>query len=163
MARSILKIIGFVIKGSAYIGVAVLILMMLITVADVFLRYVFNSPIVGAYEISEFVLLVLCFIGIAYCAWEDRHVKMNLLFSRLSERGQAGIEIGGLLIGLALSISIFYFYIQEGLLIQQSGKSTDILGIPEYPFYFIVSFCGLMLSLVTIVFIINSVCRLVKR
>ena len=47
-------------------GVGILMVMMSLTVVDVFLRFVFNKPIVGAYEMSEFMMVILVFFALAY-------------------------------------------------------------------------------------------------
>ena len=49
-------------------GIAVLAAMMTLTAADVCLRYLFNRPIMGAYELNEFMMAVFVGFSFAYTA-----------------------------------------------------------------------------------------------
>jgi TRAP-type C4-dicarboxylate transport system permease small subunit len=58
---------------------AALIIMMLVTLADVFLRYVFNSPIRGAYELVEAMLVVFVFHGMSTAFLQRRNIVIDLI------------------------------------------------------------------------------------
>ncbi len=45
----------------ANLGAIVLLMMMGLTTADVVARYVFNAPILGVFELTEFMVLILIF------------------------------------------------------------------------------------------------------
>ena len=162
LAQRVLKIIRIFIKSGAYVGIAALILMMLVTVSDVFLRYVFNRPILGSIEIVKFLLIIVAFLAIPYCALEDGHVKMDFAVSRLPPRGQTVIEIVGYIFCLVLTITMTCLYIPEAIEMRRVGERSIVLGIPAYPLYLIIFVACLMLSLVLLVNLIKSVARLMK-
>jgi len=162
LAQRVLKIIDIVIKSGAYVGIAVLISMMLLTVSDVFLRYVFNHPIMGGMEITESMLITLSFLAIAYCALEDGNVKMDYLVRRLPLKGHLALEIFGYIFCLALTVSMTCLYIPLAMYMQRVGEMSETLGIPAYPFYLVMFFACLMLSCVLLVKLVKSVHRLVK-
>jgi TRAP-type C4-dicarboxylate transport system permease small subunit len=58
-----------------------LIVMMAVTLADVFLRYVFNSPIHGAYELVEAMLVVFVFHGMSTAFLRRRNIVIDLIDS----------------------------------------------------------------------------------
>jgi TRAP-type C4-dicarboxylate transport system permease small subunit len=58
-----------------------LIVMMAVTLADVFLRYVFNSPIHGAYELVEAMLVVFVFHGMSTAFLQRRNIVIDLIDS----------------------------------------------------------------------------------
>jgi TRAP-type C4-dicarboxylate transport system permease small subunit len=58
-----------------------LIVMMAVTLADVFLRYVFNSPIRGAYELVEAMLVVFVFHGMSTAFLQRRNIVIDLIDS----------------------------------------------------------------------------------
>jgi len=60
-----------------------LIFMMLVTLADVFLRYVFNSPIRGSYDLVETMLAVFVFHGMSTAFLQRRHIVIDLIDSLL--------------------------------------------------------------------------------
>ena len=67
-------------------GIAVLAAMMTLTAADVCLRYLFNRPIMGAYELNEFMMAVLVGLSFAYTAIHKEHVGIEFLVERTSQR-----------------------------------------------------------------------------
>ena len=66
--------------------------MVLTTVVDVFLRYLFNSPILGSYELTEFMMAILVFGSVAYTMVVKGHVTVDLVITRLPARAQAILE-----------------------------------------------------------------------
>ena len=52
-------------RGINGVGVTALTLLMLLTAVDVCLRYLFDSPITGSYELSEFMMAILVAFGLA--------------------------------------------------------------------------------------------------
>lgn len=53
--------------------------MMLIIVADVTMRYVFGSPIHGAYDVVEVSLLVFVFHGVSACFFARQNIVIDLI------------------------------------------------------------------------------------
>lgn len=60
-----------------------LIIMMLVTLCDVFLRYVFNSPIRGSYDLVETMLVVFVFHGMSTGFLQRRNIVIDLIDSLL--------------------------------------------------------------------------------
>jgi len=58
-----------------------LMVMMVATLADVFMRYVFNSPIRGAYELVEAMLVVFVFHGMSTAFLQRRNIVIDLIDS----------------------------------------------------------------------------------
>jgi TRAP-type C4-dicarboxylate transport system permease small subunit len=63
-----------------------LVLMMLVTVADVVLRYVFNSPIRGSYDFVESMLVVLVFHGMSRAFMTRTNIVIDILDTLLGRR-----------------------------------------------------------------------------
>ena len=58
-----------------------LIIMMVVTLADVFLRYVFNNPIRGAYELVEAMMVLFVFNGMSTAFLQRRNIVIDLIDS----------------------------------------------------------------------------------
>ena len=58
-----------------------LILMMSVTLLDVFMRYAFNNPIRGAYEMVEAMMLVFVFNGMSTAFLQRRNIVIDLIDS----------------------------------------------------------------------------------
>ena len=74
------------------VGATALTLMMLLTAVDVFLRYIFDRPITGSYELTEFLMAILVAFGLAYTAVHQGHINVDLLITGTSPRSQAVIN-----------------------------------------------------------------------
>ncbi|HZD91981.1 MAG TPA: TRAP transporter small permease, partial [Pseudolabrys sp.] len=65
-------------------------IMMLLVVANVIGRYLFNRPVTGTLEITESLLVVIIFGSVALTQFDGGHIRVNLVTRRLS-RGAARI------------------------------------------------------------------------
>ena len=63
-----------------------LFVMMMIIVADVTMRYLFSSPIHGAYDVVEVSLLVFVFHGLSACFLARQNIVIDLIDNLASER-----------------------------------------------------------------------------
>ena len=77
----LLRLAGTVQRVQLWFAAAALIILMTVTVADVFLRYVFNRPIRGSYDTVETMLLVFVFNGMAAAFFGRRNIVIDLLDS----------------------------------------------------------------------------------
>src|SRR3972149_6961066 len=59
------------------IGMVALCLMMLATVADVFLRYLFNKPILGIVELVECLMVVVVFLALPRCTLRGGNARVE--------------------------------------------------------------------------------------
>ena len=66
------------------LGCLALLAMVLLTAADVGLRYFFSSPISASYELSEILMGVFAPVAILYCAYRNSHVCVDILFEHFS-------------------------------------------------------------------------------
>ncbi len=72
-----------------YAAVVACAAMMLLTSADALARYLLNSPILGAYEVTEKYLIVMAiFLGLSYAYRGGVFIRVTLLVDRLPPRGK---------------------------------------------------------------------------
>jgi len=67
----------------------IIIAMLLIGTYEVVARYVFNSPTIWAWEINEHLLCLFLSMAGGYALLLGRHVSVDILYSRLSVRTRA--------------------------------------------------------------------------
>ena len=84
------------------LSMCTLLLVMLLTVADVLMRYLFVKSITGAVYVSTFLLVLLVTMGIAYTQAQGRHIGVEVLVRRLSTRSQRRLKAFFLLVALVL-------------------------------------------------------------
>lgn len=134
------------------IGMVTLAAMMLLTTADVTLRKILNAPIVGSYELIQFMMGITVAFGLAYCGIEKGHITVDIIENRLSKRvhGILGMITGFL--GLVIAGLITWqncIYIGK---LYESQLLSQVLLLPIYPFVVLVAFG---IALYTVVLIIH--------
>lgn len=95
------KVFRVVDRISGITGKAASIIVVILTLAicyDVFMRYVFAKPSYWAYDLTIMLYGSFAILGAAYCHSQNGHVRMDLLYSRLSTRGRAIADIVGYLV-----------------------------------------------------------------
>ncbi len=53
---------------------------------QVFMRYVMNSSLAWPEELSRYLFIWICFIGISYSTKEDLHLKVDIIFEYINKR-----------------------------------------------------------------------------
>ncbi len=144
------------------IASVILFCMMLLTIADVFLRKVFSESILGTVEVTEFMMVTVVFFSLAQAEVLDRHVKVDLLMSRLGQRTQGLINMITQLICFLLFGGITWSTLFYSAKMKASEEVSPDLWIPIYPFVYIVAVgCGL-LSLILLVKFFMALIKTVK-
>jgi TRAP-type mannitol/chloroaromatic compound transport system permease small subunit len=68
------------------------VVLMVILLAEVFLRYVLHNPLVWSYEVSQQVFAAYAVLGGGYVLLHRSHIRIDVLFNHFSPRRQAIIE-----------------------------------------------------------------------
>ena len=70
-----------------WIGGVVLVFMMLLTVADVILRYI-GRPILGTYELVSLAGAVVIGCAMPHTSWGNIHVTVDMMLVKMQKRRQ---------------------------------------------------------------------------
>lgn len=144
-------------------GQGIIVLMVLVTVADVFLRYIFNMPILGSYEVTELMMVVLVFASLGYTMAMKGHVCVDLVVSRFSAKTQAIIESVTTLLALFLfSMVVWRNVLHAGTVWERNDVSAELF-IPLGPFVLFVALGAAVLFLVLLVHFFQSLARAVQK
>lgn len=73
-------------------GLVVLPAISVVVITDVFLRYIFNAPLIWALEFNEWMLLLVFALSIPECTRQNGHIRMELVVGNLSPRLQAWFD-----------------------------------------------------------------------
>ena len=137
-----------------------LIPLMIITAVDVVGRDVFNHPIPGTVELSQYMLAVFILLGFAYAHQVKAHVAVSIITSRLSQNAQLILNIITTLIGLF----IFSILAWQGLVVGVEERTvSDMLRVPQYPFRVLVAVAAFSVCLELLVDVEETVNRLLRR
>jgi TRAP-type C4-dicarboxylate transport system permease small subunit len=80
-AQPIIALIIRLQRAQLRLAAVALVVMMLVTVADVFLRYFFNRPIPSSYDIVESTLVVVIFHGLSAVFLSRQNITIDLIDS----------------------------------------------------------------------------------
>lgn len=157
------KAIHSIARISGYVAVGILILMMLLTVADVLLRLVFNHPILGSLEITEFMMVTLAFLSIGWATLEKTHIMADLLTRGLSTRAKARLNILLHFFYLGLYVFIAWQSALEALANRRMDERSIVLEVPVFPFYFMVATGCAVVSLVVLLALVKLIAQETRR
>lgn len=162
-ARSAETIINQVSRVVGAIAVVFLVLMMLLTVADVFLRYVFSAPIKGSLELTEFCMVIAGFLGIAWCAVKRGHVKVDLIVSHMPTQAQGITDTVTMLLAMTVIPLVAWRAFAQAKYIMVENFVSPSLNIPEFPFYMVMGIGYTLIFLVVITVLIEYIIKALKR
>ncbi len=117
--------------------------MMLMTCIDVVGRYVFNSPLDGATELTEFFMGILIFAVLPTVSFREEHVAVDLMDLwfpvRLINARQLFINVLATIMLATVAYRMWDFAMKA----TDYGDASEYLEIPYAPIYFFISaMCG---------------------
>ncbi|MEW6666182.1 MAG: TRAP transporter small permease [Thermodesulfobacteriota bacterium] len=145
------------------VACGVLVLMMLLTVSDVLLRSLLRRPILGTTELTENMMACLAFLALAWCAVERSHLKVDLVMMLFPPRVQAVVDSITSLAGLCLVGLITWRSFLEAGVVKELKIESSLLGIPAFPFYYVMAVGFAMLCLVMLMRWIEEMRKAVKE
>lgn len=124
-----------------------LVAMLVLTVADIAGRTLFNNPVPGTVEVTALILVVVVFLGMGYSEDLGDHITVDLLYVRVGKRFKAVLDVFAnilsiIVIGL-MSFQIYHFALRQ----RDSGAETPVLQWPIWPFAIIAAFGTLLYSI----------------
>ena len=131
-----MKLVSFLERMSGIIGCVILVLLMLITFVDVVGRNFFNSPLLGAAELTQVLMASMIFLLLPGVTLRQGHVSVDLINS-VAGRGLDLIRnvLTGVLGVAFFSMMAYRLYI-NGTHAVSYGDETTNLRIPIAPFLF---------------------------
>ena len=147
MFNSILEKLSYGSKLLSYAGAAVLFLLMLLTTADVAGRYLFNAPILGVFEITEFMMVCLVFCALAYTQRKKGHVAVDIFVDQIPPKSRRWVDILNYLISFLVLLLMTWKSLERGFEVMANNETSGTLQIPVYPFVFVVAVGCAALSL----------------
>lgn len=115
-----------------YVTAFVMVLMILNVTYDVIMRYFFHTGSIAMQEMEWHLFSVIILLGISYTLKEDGHVRVDLIYDRLSSKKKAKVNMIGVvffIIPMALLIGVDSIpYVMESF--NSNEQSGDPGGLP---------------------------------
>lgn len=144
------KLIGVVSKMSRWmnaIAAVALAFMILLTVADVILRY-FKKPIIGTYEMVALSGAVIIGFSLPFTSMMKGHVNVDFLTQKLPPKGRKIFSSVTKCLGILLFLIIGWNLFILGMDFHKVGEVTPTRHLPIYPVLYGVGICCLFESFV---------------
>jgi TRAP-type C4-dicarboxylate transport system permease small subunit len=135
--------IEYGVRALAAVSGAGIVAMMLLTCADVFLRYVFNAPIEGTLDITQMLMVIVVFFGLAYCGWTGGHVVVDLMQELLPPKVIVPVAVAVNAVGAVAMLAMAWESVQTSLSYMLTGETPMTVMIPIYPFIWVAAFGAL--------------------
>jgi TRAP-type C4-dicarboxylate transport system permease small subunit len=145
------------------VGVCGLLLMMVITCADVVGAKLFRQPVYGALDIVMFAQLVAISFATAFALILGRHVAVEFFVILLPTRLQAVVEFVISFLGLILFALIVWRLAAYGYSLQIGGEVSATLRMPLYPFAYSIALASIPVLLVFLVDMLKAIVRILAR
>ena len=112
---------------------AMLLALTAVTLIDVGGRYFLSSPLPGASELTELLVMAIVFAGLPAICLDDGHISVDLFTARLRGRAE-GLQILAARLVVAAMLGVIAWQLWEhGARIGSYGSTTTYLRIPLAP------------------------------
>lgn len=112
-----------------------ILVIVVVSVANVFCRSVLNSSLTFGEELAQFCMITVTFIGLGYAASKGRHIRMSALHDQLGDRARKGLMIAISATTSALLFLLTYYSIRYVATVAELGTVSPALRFPLYLVY----------------------------
>lgn len=140
-----------------------IVVLMVLTSADVFLRYLFRSPIRGTYEISGLIALVVISFALAETQMKRAHISVDFIALMLPIRLRAILSSAVYLVSLGLTILFAWRCAAYAQSLWQIGETSQTEKIPFAPFVLVMSVGFAVLCLVLLIDFVKALMEVTEK
>jgi C4-dicarboxylate transporter DctQ subunit len=140
------KLFDYSVNGAAFLSAITLGFTTLLVCADIGMRYFFNKPITGVLESTEYGLLFFTLLAATWLLRRMRHVKMDLILSKLRPGAQTWVNgVTSMLCAIVCGIVTYYGVIIVIERYKTAHHLTTTLAPLSYPLMVIIPLCFFLL------------------
>lgn len=112
-----------------HLSAAIILFLMAYVLAEVLMRYAFNSPLPGHLEGAELLLPMIVFLAVSYTQARNGHVGMSLIVDLLPDRARLLTDIVTLILSVLTCAVLAYFGAKQAYF---SWQIDDVTMTPPY-------------------------------
>ncbi len=139
-----------VLKASAALHIVsctALIALMLLVTANVLMRAIFTSPILGTYDWTGFLTILIIGSALAYCELQNGHIEISFFTDKAGEKTRRWIgKIGQILSCLVLALFTYALFSMAGRLMR-AGEVSVTTKTPVHYFAYFMAACFAVFTL----------------
>ena len=149
-------------KNLYWVAGAAIIIMMMLTCADVVLRY-FRRPIPGTYELVCFLGSVSVAFAMAYTTIEKGHVSVSFVVDLFPQKIQDIIACLTTSFGLCLFVFVTWQSMVYANDLRLSNEVSLTLELPFYPFVYGIGFSAAIVCLILLCDLMNHLIKIFDK
>ncbi|MBN1255502.1 MAG: TRAP transporter small permease [Deltaproteobacteria bacterium] len=128
------KIFYAIPKVMVWLGALSVLVMAVLICYNVAMRYFFGAPKGWTIEVSQFLMLAVFFLPLAYVQLERKHIKVELFVSHLPQKVRNILrEVVIPLLALAVNSALLWQVGRLAWKLLKRGTASDDVGIPLFP------------------------------
>ena len=124
----------------ALFGMLALVAFVLMTIADVLMRWLLNSPINGVTDAGPLIVAIVAAAFFPFSLAGRHHVSIGFLGSFLGPRATAWLEAFASLVTWVFFILLAWQIARYTIELRQLGQTTWVVQMPIAPWWVVVSF-----------------------
>lgn len=140
-----------------WIGITGIVVMVLVTCADVIGAKFFLMPVPGAVEIISLVQVATIVFAVAATHRRGGHISVEMFVDRFHPRIRSLVKAFISFLGLVLFILLIYESIGLGNEYLEAGEVTATVRVPFYPFAYAFSLALLPIAMMMLVDFMGSI------
>ena len=133
--------------------------MMLLTTADVTGRYFFNSPILGAVELTQLMLAALVFLSLPVVCWRQEHISVDLLDAVFPAKL---VWVREVIVNLLVTAALWVMAQRVWSLAERAFQWGDVTEFLRIPRGYLVGLIAIMLALSALLTLARAVLYLLE-
>jgi len=147
-------VVQFINRKYLHISMAALFIMMAMTVINTVIRKAGIGGIVDAFDMTNLLMICTVYCALAYQESIKGHVRIDMFVDMLPGISSKIVDTILNVLSVAIMAVMFYAYFNAIVPRFHSGSSTQVLKIPEWPFYILVT---IGLFLFTLAMLLNTI------
>ena len=119
-----------------WLAVAALVALMMVTVIDVFMRYLFNRPIRGSFDAVEGLLLLFVFNSLAATFFGRRNIVIDIVDSFISRKSSTALIRAADILSVLVLALLMWAMLVPATQSYAYGELKQDLGLPIFVLWF---------------------------
>lgn len=138
-------------------------LIFILVIADITLRYLFNSPLSWSHEILGLLLFCAFSLHLPYCFKENEVLRADLIYQYLSTQNKKYINCFSILLTILFSAILVYQGTLYGYEMYLYEEQAYHFAIPYWPFVLLFTFCSGLVGCQSVLKLIAPYFELIKE
>ena len=136
MIARIITNIGLVLQRveEACLSAAILVIAGL-TILNVFCRSALGFSLAFTEEVSQFCIIVVCFVGVSYAASKGRHIRMTALYEQLPPAMRKALMVAITASTAAIMFALSWYALRYVVTVYELGGVYPALRVPFFVVY----------------------------